>query len=167
LIIVSYLVQTDVNLNCLQKYIDKLIISKLCPKLKKCNFLRHDNIIIPNDVELYKLYDRCSFLTISERVEYYTIKQLYKFLFHDYPPSELKEMIKFKQITRSSKYAFFLEKPCARTTLFQKSFVFRAINLWNDLIIKNSAILDLKDKPNEFFCNIIQYVMRHRNIMYV
>jgi len=100
-------VHTSKKFKLIQHKIDKLIFNFCYPNLRKKlnlkNFHANNVILNINQKDICKLYDRCNILSITERKESFVLKQLYNFLFCDYPPVELRKYIKFKQFTRSSR----------------------------------------------------------------
>ncbi len=136
----------------LQTKINRLIQNFFNPKSCKSKFTRiiaskkYKDIVNTNTPSTIELWDRCDMHSILERINYYLLLEVHKTIHRHSLPSRhesyISEMSNWfipKQVNRSNRYEGLLELDSHASQTFQNSFVYRAISIWNKMIIAGNV----------------------------
>jgi hypothetical protein len=120
-------------------YTKKFWCSKFIDSKSRLKLLRFSRSIIMTD-----LYEKCTLLTISERINYFTLMTTFKFF-------RLKEIFSniithFNFSTRNDETSLNLLTLARKYELFKNSFVYRSTELWNSLPRTFRSILYSKNQ---------------------
>ena len=103
-----------------------------------------------------EIFEKLGWLTVYERLDLITLKQVYKCLHDDHTPASLKSLFTFRNTLRQlplRNTGLDLDIPKANTEFRRKSFDIAGISLWNSLpnnVRSQSSLCMFKKCVKEF-----------------
>ena len=136
-------VQSKAQLSQIQGRIDRFIVSFFLPGLVRRSKLCYNSL--KSSINIHELWLKCNFLSVSERINYVILKNMYD--------CYRSEELCFSQRSLDKNMPLVVV-PSFQSQIFKNSIVFRGASLWNTLpanwILKNLSYNKFKDLVKEW-----------------
>ena len=141
------------QLNQIQEKVDRFIVSFFLPGLIRRSKAGYDTV--KRNVCIHKLWTKCNFTSIHERMDFVMLKNLYK----DFIANKLSFTARSE-----SKSMPLLETHSFKSQLFKNSVLYKGALLWNSLpkswVLKEVGYNKFKEK-------VLEWIISKRDNVYV